>query len=281
MSVKKVIDSIFPITELNQLTSEISSDGLISTIYNENCIDTMARFPDEYIDLVVTSPPYDNLRNYHGYEFDFEKISKELVRVIKKGGIIVWVVGDESVKGSETGTSFRQALHFMDLGLRLNDTMIYAKKNYPPQNNGVRYEQCFEYMFVLSKRKPKTFNPIKVLSKDRKAVPTGAFYNKDDTIKPTKKRSNNEPTLEYKVKGNIWYYATSNDNKYKHPARFPEQLVKDHILSWSNERDIVYDPFNGSGTTGVMAKALRRHFIGSEISKEYCDIAVKRMNEVF
>ena len=99
----------------------------LNTIFNEDCLNTMRAMPDGVIDLVITSPPYDDLRNYKGYSFDFESIAKELFRVVKEGGVVVWVVGDATVDGSETGTSFRQALFFKEVGFNLHDTMIYMK----------------------------------------------------------------------------------------------------------------------------------------------------------
>ena len=132
----------------------------INKIYNENCLDTMARMEDNFIDLTVTSPPYDNLREYNGYSFDFENIAKELYRVTKVGGVVVWIVGDATKNGNEYGTSFKQALFFKECGFNLHDTMIYRKLNYLPITTN-RYEPQFEYMFILSKSKLKTFNPIK------------------------------------------------------------------------------------------------------------------------
>ena len=128
-------------------------------IYNENCLQTMQKMPDRFIDFVITSPPYDDIRAYNGYKFQFEDIANELYRILKTGGVIIWVVADATVNGSETGTSFKQALYFMDVGFRLHDTMLYYKNNPMPQT-GNRYHQHFEYMFAFSKGNPKTFNPI-------------------------------------------------------------------------------------------------------------------------
>lgn len=232
-----------------------------------DCLDVMRTMPDECIDLTITSPPYDNLRAYNGYTFDFEGIAKELYRVTKKGGVVVWVVGDATIKGSETGTSFKQALFFKEIGFNLHDTMIYSKtgmKN--PSSN--RYHQTFEYMFVISKGIPKTFNPIK----DRK--------NKYVGIHGGERSFRNE----YGMRFNIWQYAnggnnTTKDDVFAHPAVFPEKLADDHIISWSNPGDVVFDPFTGSGTTGKMALINNRKFIGIEISKEYCDIAEARIRK--
>ena len=254
----------------------------INKIYNENCLETMARMPDGFVDLTVTSPPYDNLRNYNGYSFDFEAVAKELYRVTKQGGVVVWVVGDQTIKGSESGTSFRQALYFKEIGFNLHDTMIYAKENYVPLTHN-RYEQQFEYMFIFSKEKPKTFNPIMRdnIWKGNKTGGTFRHNGNDLEAKHTK-----GVVKDKSIRPNIWWYKvgkykTSTDLiSFKHPATFPEQLAQDHILSWSNEGDLVYDPFMGSGTTAKMAIINKRNWIGSEISKEYCEIAEKRINEI-
>ena len=138
---------------------------MLNSIVCGDCVDVMKSLDDESVDLVVTSPPYDNLRTYNGYDFDFEGIAEELFRVIKPGGVVVWVVGDGTEKGSKQEQVYRQALHFKDIGFNLHDTMIYQKHNFSNPSR-TRYHQIFEYMFILSKGKPKTFNPIK----DRKNV---------------------------------------------------------------------------------------------------------------
>ena len=245
-----------------------------NTIYNENNLDTMSRMPDNFIDLTVTSPPYDNLRDYKGYSFDFENVAKELFRVTKQGGVVVWVVGDATINGSETGTSFKQALYFMSIGFNLSDTMIYDKNNYSPCGSDYCYTQTFEYMFVFSKGYPKTFNIIKVKNIADKGI-----------IKNVQKHRRKQSGDVWETKqitsvvgmknNNIWNYT--NYNETGHPAIFPEQLAQDHIISWSNENDIVYDPFMGSGTTAKMCIKTNRNYIGSEISKEYCELAEKRI----
>lgn len=253
----------------------------INKIYNENCLETLSRMPDNFLDLVVTSPPYDSLREYTNeacWNFDvFQKIAKELYRVIKEGGCVVWVVGDATVNGSETGTSFKQALYFKECGFRLHDTMIYHKYSPPLTHN--RYEQHFEFMFVFSKDTPITFNPLmdKKLYKDNRTH-TNIRREKDgssDMGFSSKK--------ENKIRGNVWKYniggghVTADKIAYSHPAIFPESLAKDHILSWSNEGNLIYDPFGGSGTTCKMAKLLNRNWIMSEISEKYCNIAKDRI----
>lgn len=242
-----------------------------------DCLEVMKTLPSGSIDLTVTSPPYDNLRTYNGYTFDFENIAKELYRVTKDGGVVVWVVGDATVNGSETGTSFRQALHFKDIGFNLHDTMIYEKDAiaFPDKN---RYQQSFEYMFVLSKGKPKTLNLIS----DRKNVSfgrkvTGTDRNADGTTRKASCFGN--AIKEFGIRWNIWRISSTKGNlKTGHPAMFPESLVHDHIVSWSNKNDTVLDCFMGSGTTGKVAKQLSRNFIGIEISSQYLEIAKERIH---
>ena len=257
----------------------------LNTIYNEDCLTGMRRIPDNSIDLTVTSPPYDNLRTYNGYSFDFESIAKELYRVTKQSGVVVWVVGDATVKGSETGTSFRQALYFKEVGFNLHDTMIYAKDACPfPEIN--RYYPSFEYMFVLSKGKPKTANLI--ADKKNKHANTkihGTQRNQDGKIvlQSAVKNNTNRMVKEFGIRSNVWSYqvgkwkVTKDAIAYKHPAIFPEQLANDHIISWSNEGDVVMDIFMGSGTTAKMALLNNRNFIGFELSEEYCQIANERI----
>jgi site-specific DNA-methyltransferase (adenine-specific) len=253
----------------------------INKIYNENCFDTMSKMPDNFIDLTVTSPPYDNLRDYKGYSFDFESIANELFRVTKKGGVVVWVVGDATINGSETGTSFKQALYFKEIGFNLHDTMFY-QKNAASNPSSNRYEQTIEYMFILSKGKPKKVNLIKdKINRWAGSKNFGIPSNrkKDGTLKTKKQKVVNK----YGSRSVVWKYNTGknysscDDISFSHPAIFPEQLAADHIYTWSNENDLIYDPFGGSGTTAKMAHIYKRNWILSEISKEYCDLAEKRL----
>jgi site-specific DNA-methyltransferase (adenine-specific) len=233
----------------------------------------MKAMPDSFVDLTITSPPYDSLRIYNGYSFDFESVAKSLFKIIKPGGVLVWIVGDETLKGSETGTSFRQALGLKEAGFNLHDTMIWRKTNPMPKFKHKRYSDVFEYMFVLSKGQPKTFNPLMQPSKR-----AGELYDYTAKLKTTgkvrQKKTFNINSEKYR--DNIWEIAVAR-NTTEHPAIFPESLVSDHIISWSNEGDIVYDPFIGSGTTALAAKKLNRSYIGSEISKEYCALAESRI----
>jgi len=239
----------------------------------------MKQIPDGYIDLTVTSPPYDNLRTYNGYDFNFEGIAQELYRVTKSGGVVVWVVGDATIKGSETGTSFKQALHFKDIGFNLHDTMIYKRRSIPLNHN--RYEQHFEYMFILSKGKPKTFNPLMQKNKKRRTSPNEGYHNQPDGGKKKMSAMRKQNSIIGNVfEYNVGYMNTTKDkNAYRHPAMFPEKLANDHIVSWSNEGDIVLDPMCGSGTTCKMAMINNRKYIGIDISGEYCEMARKRIAE--
>ena len=249
----------------------------VNKIYCGDCLDVMKTFPDNCIDLTVTSPPYDNLRTYNGYTFDFEGIAQQLYRVTKKGGVVVWVVGDATINGSETGTSFKQALYFMTLGFSLYDTMIYGKKNTPPLNHP-RYEQAFEYMFVLSKNKPKSVNLLQEKCLNAGKLNNGTVRNcgSDNLVE---KHGVNKKCKKTKPLDNLWFYSVGCDreNKGRHPAIFPLKLAEHHILSWSNKGDIVLDPFCGSGTTCKMAVENHRNYIGIEISEEYIPIIKQRI----
>ena len=238
---------------------------MLNKIFNENCLDTMARMPDGLIDLTVTSPPYDNLRDYNGYSFDFEAIAAELYRVTAPNGVLVWVIGDATVKGSETGSSFRQALHFMELGFKLHDTMIFEKNSstFPARTNGSRYTQIFEYMFVFAKGDVEA---ALICDKPNKWAGHKDFGGK---LK--------NPVPDFSPRNNIWRYVTSF-NGVEHPAPFPERLAQDHILTWSEPGALVYDPFMGSGTTAKMAVLNDRRFVGSEMSAKYCAVAEERLN---
>jgi site-specific DNA-methyltransferase (adenine-specific) len=220
--------------------------------------------PDEFIQATITSPPYDDLREYNGFTFEFESIAHQLFRVTKHGGVVVWVIADATKSGSESGTSFRQALFFKQIGFNLHDTMIYEKNSpaYPATRHGNRYTQIFEFMFVFSKGKPKA---NLICDKPNKWAGYKDFAGK---LK--------NPVPEFSPRNNIWKYTTSF-NGVKHPAPFPEKLAQDHILTWTDEGDLVYDPFMGSGTTAKMAILNFRNFIGSEISQEYVELANKRI----
>jgi len=263
-----------------ELFNEVEEGKIINGLSQNELVN----FPNNYIDLTITSPPYDDIRNYNGYTFgktDFNKIVSELYRVTKQGGVVVWVVADSVIKGSESGTSFRQALGFIDGGFKLHDTMIYQKNtsSFPARKNGNRYTQIFEYMFVFCKGKIKTANLICDKPNKWAGVTNwgkNTHRNKEGELIETK---NIKPVPDFSPRNNIWNYVigknynSSDKESHKHPAIFPEKLAEDHILSWSNEGDIVLDCFMGSGTTCKMAKKNKRKYIGIDISKEYCKLA--------
>ena len=281
-----------------ELQEELMSILPLDEIICGDSIEVLKGLPDNSIDMVVTSPPYDTLRSYqdlvddlkqeyNGYSFPFEGIAQQLARVVKKGGIVVWVVGDAVIKGSESGSSFRQALYFMEQGFKLHDTMVYEKNgsSFPARRDGNRYSQIFEYMFVFSNgAKPKTSNLI-CDKKNKWAgwVPWGkkggTMRKKNGELVPR----NQKPTPDFSPRNNIWKYNTgagySAKDKiaFKHPAIFPEQLAEDHILTWTEPGDIVLDPLNGAGTTTKMALLNDRRFIGIDILQDYCDIAEERI----
>ena len=256
----------------------------VNTIINGYSEEILKNIPSDSIDLTLTSPPYDNLREYNGYNFSeitCNTIIEELFRITKKGGIVVWIVGDSVINGSESGTSFKQALKFMNVGFKLHDTMIYEKNtsSFPAKKTGKRYTQIFEYMFVFCKGKIKTCNLI--CDKPNK------WAGNTNWGKNTNRLKNGQLQLVKKIKcvpnfsprNNIWKYNigngfnSSDKESHRHPAIFPEKLAEDHILSWSNEGDIILDPFCGSGTSCKMAKKNNRKYIGIDISNEYCKLA--------
>lgn len=249
-------------------------------LYRGDCLEILQdNILQNSIDLTVTSPPYDNLRAYKGYSFKFEETAKELFRVTKDNRVIAWIVNDSTIKGDESGTSFKQALYFKSIGFKLYDTMIYAKAQ-PLVKNHRRYESAFEYMFILSKGIPETVNLIR-----EKNNPEHFRTNRHGNVRQFDGSTIRKamPNSLTKIKKNIWEYhvgfmhTTTDAMAYKHPAMFPEKLAQDHIWSWSNKKDVVFDPFMGSGTTGKMAIKNGRKFIGCEVSTEYFDIACKRI----
>lgn len=266
----------------------------LNKVYNEDCLNTMSKIEDNTIDLVITSPPYDDLRTYNqhitgnktefnGYSFPFETIAQELFRITKSGGVVVWVVGDATNKGTETGTSFRQALYFMECGFDLYDTMIYQKTGTPfPQKT--RYNQVFEYMFVFSKGKPNNFNPIL-----KKNITAGAVRNSRKFRAANGEMIpgfNGKAVNEYGIENNIWVIkngmnkSTKDLVAFEHPAIFPEELVIKHIITWTKENDLIYDPFMGSGTTAKMSILSNRRWVGSELDSSYCEIINKRLENL-
>jgi site-specific DNA-methyltransferase (adenine-specific) len=259
------------------MDSELQTDVIIC---GDNC-EVMRKMPSESIDLVVTSPPYDDLRTYGGHSWDFEGVAQQLWRLIKPSGVVVWIVNDATVNGSETGTSFRQALRFMEIGFRLHDTMIWHRISPFPESN--RYQPAFEYMFILTKGKPSTFNCLK----DRPTQNPGSREKSrmerqpDGTIRRPQRTFQ---TGELAARTNVWRVVSSGceSNEHReltlqHPATFSQALARDHILSWSNEGDIVLDPFSGSGTTAKMAKHNGRKYIGIEVNPDYIEISKQRL----
>lgn len=259
----------------------IYPNDFINKVIQGDCFEVMEQMPDKCVDLVVTSPPYDNLRDYEGYSFDqddFDNISNELYRVTVDGGTVVWIVNDSVVLGSESGTSFRQALSFKEIGFCLNDTMIWEKDTFSfPDNN--RYRGVFEYMFILTKGKPKTVNLIEDrLNRYAGSSVHGTSRGKDGKTFQ-KSKSGKSFVKDVGVRFNVWHQISEKNNLFDHPAPFPLRLAQDHIVSWSNENDIILDPFLGSGTTAVAAKQLGRKFIGIELSEKYCEIAKDRLRQ--
>jgi len=248
-----------------------------------DCLEHMKEIPDGSVDLTVTSPPYDNLRTYNNSldwgEHVWKPVLQELFRVTKRGGVVVWIVSDATIKGSETGTSFRQALYAKEIGFNLHDTMIWEKSTFSAVGAlKTRYAPVFEYMFILVKGKLKTFNPIKDKPNKHFGVKHHGTYRKGDgTTKEVVGKSKGKIVAEYGQRHNVWQVNEEKVLNKLHPAVFPEQLANDHITSWSNENDVVFDPFMGSGTTGKMAILNNRKFIGIEKDEKYFKIAQDRI----
>lgn len=258
----------------------MTTASLINQIIHGDAAAALPHLDTDSVDMILTSPPYDELRNYKGYRFPFEPIAKQLVRVLRPGGLLVWVVGDATVGGSETGTSFRQALHFKELDLNLHDTMIFRKRNPLPQIYRKRYTNEFEYMFVFSKSLVRTHNPIMIDCLHAGLELGTTTYKNYSKNEQTRKKFAN-PVKNKKLKGNIWEYVVGKNKEDQeakgHPAPFPCELARDHILSWTNENDIVLDPMCGSGTTCKVAHQLGRRFIGIEIASDYVNLARRRV----
>ena len=244
-------------------------------IHGDNC-ETLAAMPAESVDLVVTSPPYDDLRTYGGHSWDFPRLAGELTRVLKPGGVIVWVVADATVNGSETLTSMRQAIHFKDVcGMNVHDTMIYKQSGTGAKGSNLAYWQAWEYMLVMAKGTPKTVNRLQ----DRKNKLAGFKVWKSDKCEKLGRSGGARTVGENGIRDNVWEYASRfwSEETTDHPAPFPIALAKDHVASWSNLGDVVLDPFAGSGTTLKAAKELGRRFVGIEINAEYVEICQRRI----
>lgn len=249
-------------------------------LYLQDCVEWMKTIQDKSVDMTLTSPPYDNIRKYNGYTFNFEETVKELFRITKDGGVVIWNVADQTVNGSETATSMKQALYFLECGFKLHDTMIYLKKN-PMPTGGKRYHQSWEYIFCFSKGTPKTFNPIMVECKykDRKANQKYRGTDGEKKYKVTKRNSHSKVknVFEYVIGGG---HTTKDKIAFDHPAIMPEKLAEDQIKTWTNTGDLVIDPFSGSGTTAKICFLNQRKFNGCEISSDYCNIFIERISDV-
>ncbi len=258
----------------------------INQIYCGQNSDLIRQIDDSIIDLSIQSPPYGSLRDYQGFSFNYQDLSKELYKITKTGGVCVWVVGDQTIKGGRSGESFRQCLFFQSIGWLIHDIMIYEKNgaSFPVRRDGNRYTNIYEWMFIFSKGKPKTANLI-CDKPNRWAGWTSFGKSKIRTKNGELVERNMKPIPEFSPRNNIWRYntgkgySTKDEIAYKHPAIFPEQLAADHIISWSNEGDLVLDCFSGSGTTLKMAKLLKRNYIGIDCCEQYCKDAEKRINK--
>ena len=251
-------------------------------LYNDDCISKLDELIEKgvKIDLTVTSPPYDTIRDYeNSLVWDFEvfmEVANRLYKITSQGGVVVWIVNDKVERGSKTGTSFKQALYFKEIGFNIHDVMIW-KKDTMGMPCKTRYGQNFEYMFILSKGKPKAIN--KICDRKNKWVGTKIHGTTRGTDGETFRKGNHNKNSvrEYGERFNVWEQPTEKKNKTGHPAVFPLKLIIDHIISWSNEGDLILDPFMGSGTTGVAALSTNRDFIGIEKVEKYYNIANERI----
>jgi len=251
---------------------------LRNQIFNGECKEILSKIPKETFDMIISSPPYDNLRNYNGFKFEFYNIAEQLFRTLKKGRVLVWIVNDATINGSETGSSFKQVLKFMEIGFNLHDTMIFRKTNPIPQIYRKRYNAEFEYMFVLSKGNVTVHNPIKIPCLHAGRESPSSTYKNFSAGKQSRNKFFNTVKND-KIKGNVWDYVIGKkDGSKGHPAPFPVQLAIDHIISWTNEGDFILDPMCGSGTSCVAAKMQNRNFMGIDISKDYCELSRSRID---
>ena len=247
-------------------------------LVNGDCAAVLPGLPPA--DLILTSPPYDGMREYGGYNgaFDFGAIAAACVANLAPGGVLVWVVGDQIIDGGESGTSFRQALGFKALGLTLHQTLFFEAAHYRPIDKS-RALRGVQYMFVFAKGSPMVANiPI-----DRPNVKAGMRVTR--SYAPGKSLNGSRNPASDRVKriadfgrrGPIWRYATECGSDMGHPAAFPYALASDHIVCWTNPGDLVIDPMVGSGTTLRAAADLGRRAIGIEINPEYCDLIRRRL----
>lgn len=289
-TIQKIKETLLRKESDNENTNyKTTFDLPLNNFYVSDSVQWMKEnLPSNFIDLTITSPPYNSLRKYEGFKFDYQEMIKELYRVTKEGGIVVWIVADQTINGSETGTSFRQALFAKDVGFNLHDTMIWRKPNPTPKDpKCLRYYDAFEYMFIFSKGKPKTCNYIKEKTKNSgKKFGSAPMKRADGSARIDRTlKLKDSKVKEYKIKSNVWDFpigsGVSKDKiAFKHPAIFPEQLVKDHILTWSDEGDIIFDPMCGSGTTCKMAFLNNRKFIGVDVSEKYIkEICIPRLEK--
>lgn len=276
---EKTIQRIIEQFDDSEYAGEYNPDIHIepNSLVHGDMLEAMNGIPDNSVDMILTSPPYDNLRDYNNLN-DYDSVFKQVYRVLEEGGVCVWVVDDQTVNGGKTGSSFKHALQAKENGLRIHDVMIWKKETFTDTGSlNVRYGNVFEYMFILSKGKPKTFNPLMDrLNKSYGDVKHGTIRQRDGTTKPIS--SKGKKIKQYGQRFNVWEINSEKNNETGHPAVFPERLVGDHIESWSNKGDVVLDMMMGSGTTPYVAKKKGRKYIGIELDKEYFDIAVKRVN---
>jgi site-specific DNA-methyltransferase (adenine-specific) len=248
-----------------------------------DAVEELKKIPNNSIDILVTSPPYDGIRKYNGFNYDLHATGKEIYRVLKDGGVAIMVIQDQTKNFGKTLTSFRTIVDWVDnIGFKLFETVIYRKYGAEGAWWNKRFRVDHEYMPIFLKgERPQYFNkdPLKIPSKHGGKTMTGGGTRLTNGIRiPTRAITINP----MKCRGTIWEYMTAGDGtrlKHKHPATFPDKLPYDFIQCFCPPNGVVLDPFIGSGTTALAAIELDRNYIGIDISKEYCDLARRRIKE--
>ncbi len=248
-----------------------------------DCVEVLKSIPDNSIDLVVTSPPYDGIRKYNGFSFNLHSTGKELFRVLKDGGIIAMVIQDQTKNFGKSLTSFKTIIDWCEnVGFKLFETIIYKKHGAEGAWWTKRFRVDHEYIPIFLKgERPAYFNkePLKIPSKHGGKTMTGCATRLTNGKTLKSKRVFINPM---KCRGTLWDYTTCGDGtrlKHQHPATFPDKIPVDFIRCFCPKNGIVLDPFIGSGTTALAAIQLNRNYIGIDISKEYCELAKKRIRE--
>lgn len=255
----------------------------VDKVHCMECVEGMEMLPDDCVDLVVTSPPYDAVRKYNGFAFDLHQTGAQIHRVLKDGGIAAMVIQDQTKDFGKSLTSFRTIIDWCDsFGFKLFECVIYRKNGSEGAWWKHRFRVDHEYIpLFLKGDRPAYFDkqPLRVPSKHGGKVMSGSGNRRTDgATNGTVRREINAT----KCRGTIWNYLMAGDKnplKRKHPAVFPDAIPSDLIQCFCPPGGIVLDPFIGSGSTAVQALKHERHFIGFDISQEYCDLCNQRLEK--